>query len=104
LSNLRIPKRLRLAPGQSHTLELPGHGVGGYVWRADVGSGPGRIEAISPGHPPDDIGAGAAAQFLLTWLGRTPGVVTVSLKRPWEDRAIETYDIEVEPVTDIEAS
>ena len=88
-----FPHQLTIAPGASRTLEAPGHGIGGYLWSAEV-EGPGRIEDISiPAI--GDIGTGATGRFRLTWLGSQSGSVILRLKRPWEDVSIESHRIEI---------
>lgn len=88
-----LPDQLTIAPGASRILEAPGHGIGGYLWSAEV-DGPGRIEDIAT-PATGDIGAGATARFRLTWLASQGGSVTLRLKRPWEDAPIESHRIEI---------
>lgn len=92
-----LPDTLIIAPGSSQVLEVPGHGVGGYLWTAQVDSGPGRIEEDVPNQAVEGIGTGVTARFRLTWLGDQKGSVIFRLKRPWEDASIETHIIEIQP-------
>ncbi|HEX8667348.1 MAG TPA: protease inhibitor I42 family protein [Allosphingosinicella sp.] len=92
-----LPKRLDVTPGRPVTIAAPGHGIGGYVWTAEVESGPGQVEEIEPQAVAGAIGAGATGHFRLRWLGADAGVVRLSLKRPWEERPVEVHRINIEP-------
>jgi predicted secreted protein len=91
-----LPDRVNVIPGEPVTIAVPGHGIGGYLWSAEVEAGSGEVEEAAF-EVPDSVGAGATAHFRLNWLGSGRGVVKLSLKRPWEEQAVEVHRIEVCP-------
>lgn len=97
MADPELPKRLNVTPGRPLTIAVPGHGIGGYVWLAEVEDGPGRVREAQAELRTDSIGGGAVARFRLDWLGSERGIVRLSLKRPWEDEPIEIHRIEIEP-------
>jgi hypothetical protein len=100
MANPHIPKRLDVTAGRPLTIAAPGHGIGGYVWLAEVEDGPGQVVDAKPELGTDAIGGGAVARFRLDWHGPERGIVKLSLKRPWEDEPIEVHRIEIEPAAD----
>lgn len=76
-------------------MRLPSQGVGGYVWEAEVLSGPGRVVKQPTEVDSELIGGGGAASFLLNWDGTSGGRVRFAKKRPWEDQPTEEHIIDI---------
>lgn len=91
-----IPKELTLQPGATFSLEVPRHGVGGYVWSARVLNGNARVtEAAESTAIPARIGGGTALRYTITAPEEGSSVVRFTYGRSWEGDPLETHDITV---------
>jgi predicted secreted protein len=80
-----LPDSIDLHPGESRTLRLPGHGIGGYLWKAEVLSGDVRIETMpTEGADPASIGGSVQAVFRVAATGSGSGRIRFRLAQPWE--------------------
>ena len=87
-------RELELTVGETHRLELRGHGSAGYSWQIEltgpegvleirrVPSGPAR--AAEPGGPPPPSGS-LPAVLELRAVGEGRVRVRLALRRPWEE-------------------
>jgi predicted secreted protein len=84
-----LPSQIDLTVGDVHTIELPGLGTAGYMWRETVNGPSGIVElswsrGFTPGTEPRAVGVSAPEVATITAL--SPGEVTLQLDqvRPWE--------------------
>lgn len=70
------------------TIEVSGHGVGGYTWKAEVVEGMGTVVA-QPMHADNmAIGAGAILAFSVSDVNKSGCKVKLIYARDWEDKSL----------------
>ena len=86
-----LPDSLDLQPGESRILRLPGHGIGGYLWKGEVLSGGAQLEPLPPeGADPMAIGGSVQAVFRVGGTGPGDSLIRFSLAQPWDRGATES--------------
>jgi len=102
-----IPTNLRLHVGQRVAVELPGLGVAGYTWDAEITGEAGVVDiewtrGLAPGSPLPPVGASAPEGATIIGVGIGTTTVQLYQHRPWEpaeqSRPAQLLTIEVEAV------
>jgi predicted secreted protein len=92
LADVLTKSPLRLEPDGTARITADGHGIGGYVWTAEVVEGTGSVEAEPPAVG-SGIGGGSVATFKVRWTDPSVGKIRLHYRRPWEDEDAKTATI-----------
>ena len=89
-------QNVRVEPGEDVTLEVPGCGTTGYLWKLDAN--PGAVEVVGHEVVPDDRSFGGAGveRFTVRSVHVGDATVRLELKAPWESTAVESYDVTIQ--------
>lgn len=84
MAELLSPTKIR-ADHQGHaSIEVTGHGIGGFKWTATFLKGEGNIDTVVEGASAESIGGGTKLRFDVTCNVTGECAVKLCYGRPWE--------------------
>jgi predicted secreted protein len=96
VADLLTPPVVNIGKDGTAEIAASGHGVGGYMWTAEVIKGKGQLAELEP-EVAAGIGGGSTARFKLKWKGDSEGLVRLHYRRPWDSDDEAVKDVKIVP-------